>query len=120
MVVVNDWLRRRAWASISRLVPVAAMCCATAFSQSQIHTVTVNADGTFTPQVIYIRSGDTVRWEQLTRTDSIIPADGEQGYPAMCTSRKAYDPSDPNEFTGPLPVAPSGGFHAEPARYGFH
>ena len=119
MLVVNDWLRVRAWASISRLIPLAAMCYATAFSQSQIHTVTVNADGTFTPQVTYIRSGDTVRWEQLTRTDSIIPADGEQGYPALCTSRKAYNPSDPNEFTGPLPVAPSGVFTLSPLGMGF-
>lgn len=63
---VNDWLRGSAWAHLVRLILIAMVSCATAFAQSQTHTVTVNADGTFTPQVSYIRSGDTVRWEQLT------------------------------------------------------
>ncbi len=121
---MNDWLHRLCWlrggpwVRVVRMVIVAAMCGATAFAQSQTHSVTVNTDGTFTPQVTYIRSGDTVRWEQLTERDSIIPADGEQGYPAMCTSRKAYNPTDPNEFTGPLPVAPSGVFTLSPLNMG--
>ena len=53
-----------------------------------------------------VKSGDTVRWEGLTRIDSIIPVDGTQGYAAMSTSRKAYNPADANEFTGLMPFAP--------------
>lgn len=87
------------------------------FAQPRTNVVKVNPDGSFTPQVTYIRSGDTIRWEQLTRTDSIIPVDGSKGYPAMCTARKAYDPSGPNKFTGPMPFAPSGTY--TPVQYKF-
>ncbi len=92
-------------------VRLAVLLCfgvAIAFAQPRTFVVKVNADGSFTPQVTYIHSGDTIRWEQLTRTDSIIPADGTKGYPAICTARRSYDPSGPNEFTGPMPFAPSG------------
>ncbi len=119
MTGVNDWLRGARWAVPARLGLLGVMSCSIAFAQSQTHTVTVNVDGTFTPQVTYIRSGDTVRWEQLTRVDSIIPADGAQGFPAMCTSLKAYGPSDPNEFTGPMPVAPSGVYTLSPLDGGY-
>ncbi len=94
-----------------------AVCCLAsvfAFAQPQTSVVRVNADGSFTPQVTYIRSGDSIRWEQLTRTDSIIPVDGSKGYPAMCAARKAYDPAGQNEFTGPMPFAPSGTYTLSP------
>lgn len=56
----------------------------------------------------YIKSDDTVRWEQLTRTDSIVPVTGTSPYPLMCTQRGPYNPADRNDLTGPLPFAPSG------------
>ena len=37
----------------------------------------------------------------------------------MCASREAYNPSDPNEFTGPIPFAPSGVFTLSPLDLGY-
>ena len=88
----------------------ALLLCGAAAAQPQTHIVRVNTDGTFTPQTLLLKSGDTVRWEGLTRADSIIPANASAGYPAVCSARNAYDPSKPNEFTGPIPLAPSGIF----------
>ena len=89
-----------------------------AYAQPQTHVIKLNADGSFAPQITYIRSGDTVRWEQLTRTDSIIPA-ASQPYPAICSARNPYNPSDPNDFTGPVPFAPSGVFTLSPLDTGY-
>lgn len=36
------------------------------------HTVTVNPNGTFTPENVNIKRGDTVKWINLTRTDAIV------------------------------------------------
>lgn len=94
------------------------MGCVLALGQ-QTHVVRVNADGTFSPQSVYIKSGDTVRWEQLTRTDSVIPAAGPDTYPGICGTRKPYNPDDPNEFTGPLPFAPPGVFTLSPLEEGY-
>src|SRR5438045_865393 len=82
-------------------------------AQSRTAVITVNPDGTFSPQLTYIRSGDTVRWEKLTRTDSIIPVTGSI-YPAMCAAQRAYNAADLNEFTGPMTFGPSGVFTLSP------
>ena len=98
---------------MKKLVLFAIPCllfCLNTFAQPQTYVVKVNSDGTFTPQVSYIKSGDSVRWEQLTRTDSIIPANGASGYPGVCSARNAFNSTDPNEFTGPTAFAPSGIF----------
>ena len=95
------------------------LLCASASGQPQTHVVKVNPDGSFSPQVTYIKIGDTVRWEQLTRTDSIVPVNAAGGYPAFCSTRNAYNPTDPNEFTGPIPFAPSGIFTLSPLTAGF-
>lgn len=102
-----------------KAVPLLWIAAAALLAQPQTHIVRVNADGSFTPQVLSIRSGDTVRWEGLTPADSIIPADGSGGYPALCNARAAYDPARANEFTGPLPLAPSGVFTLSPLDNGF-
>ena len=105
------WHSRTLFACISTTAVVACLVYVVGLAQSQTpqtYVVRVNPDGSFTPQVTYIRSGDTVRWEQLGESDSIIPVDGSQGYPAMCSARKAYNASDPNNFVGPSPFAPSG------------
>ena len=65
-----------------------------AMAQPKTVAVRVNADGTFSPQVAYIKSGDTVRWDGLTRTDSIVTVNGAGGYPAMCNARGTYDATD--------------------------
>ena len=87
-----------------------------AAAQPKTVTVRVNADGTFSPQTAYVKAGDTVRWEGLTRTDSIVSANAATGYPALCTARGAYDPAD---LTGPAVFAPSGVFTLSPVDAGF-
>lgn len=103
---------------MARLLSALALC-AIAHAQPQTHVVRVNADGTFTPQTLSIKSGDTVRWEGLTRADSIIPAANNVAYPALCNARNPYDATKPNEFTGPIPLAPSGVFTLSPLDNGF-
>ncbi len=80
-------------------------------ADSRTHTVTVNADGTFAPREVWIHDGDTVQWVFHDRRDTIIPV--EVG-PANRVVYKRYDASDPNEFTGPMPFAPSGIFTIGP------
>ena len=87
-----------------------------AVGQPKTVTVRVNADGTFSPQTAYVKAGDTVRWEGLTRTDSIVSANAATGYPAMCNARGAYDPAD---LTGPALFAPSGVYVLSPLETGF-
>ena len=72
--------------------------------------MTVNADGSFSPQTIRIRAGDTVEWVLHDRTDSIIPAirSGEAFLPK---------PYDADGFTGPMPYAPSGIFALGPVSH---
>jgi hypothetical protein len=78
----------------------------------------VNSDGSFSPTRLFIHDGDTVEWRFNDRTDTIIPVDSTGSTP-FCTSYKPYDPSDPNEFTGPLPRAASGIFTLGPDGAGF-
>lgn len=85
------------------------------------YTLTVNADGTFSyngaAPNLTIRSGDVVKWTGLTRRDSIVRVDGitPSSSPAnICFDaslatpdysyphKKAYNPSNDNEFTGPI------------------
>jgi hypothetical protein len=80
--------------------------------------VTVAADGTFSPQHLTIRSGDTVEWLLHDSADAIAPATvGE--FPATCSSRGSFDPNDPNELTGPMPIAPAGVFSLGPFEAGY-
>ena len=91
---------------------VCLLLCLCAFSlagQPRTAVVTVNPDGMLSPQVTYIRSGDRVRWERLTSTDSIIPVTGST-YPGMCREGRPFEPNGSNEFTGPMTFAPSGVF----------
>jgi hypothetical protein len=79
----------------------------------------VNADGSFSPAVLSIRDGDTVEWVFNSRTDTIIPVSSIEPLSGLCSAYKPYDPSDPNEFTGPLPRAASGIFTLGPDGEGF-
>lgn len=96
-----------------RVCLLLSLCSVSLFGQPRTAVITVNPDGTFSPQVTYIRSGDTVRWERLSATDSIIPVTGAT-YPGMCRERRPFDSTVPNEFTGPMPFAPSGVFTLSP------
>jgi len=87
---------------MARSFVVALLTLCSAVASAATRTVKVNADGSFSPQVVYISSGDTVEWT-LNAGDSIIPVS------SSCTARP-YDATDVNEFTGPMPVAASGIF----------
>jgi hypothetical protein len=69
------------------------------------HTIVIEPDGTFTPRRLIIQSGDTVTWQLSSpTTDAIIPVDNMSGVAVI----KPYDVDDPNNCTGPMPVAPGG------------
>ena len=99
-----------------KLFPLLILLSLAAAAQPKTVTIRVNADGTFSPQTAYVKAGDTVRWEGLTRTDSIVSANAATGYPALCNARGAYDPAD---LTGPAVFAPSGVFTLSPLDAGF-
>ncbi|MDQ1589866.1 MAG: hypothetical protein QOG71_493 [Pyrinomonadaceae bacterium] len=94
-------------------------------------TVTVNDDGTFTPNEIKIKQGDKVKWVNLTRTDSIVqigppnvlppPQLFPLSDPCGIKDNKrdhAFAASDPNEFTGPSRKGVSGIFVLGPTKPG--
>jgi hypothetical protein len=83
------------------------------------HAVKVNADGSFTPPVTYIQSGDTVEWTLNGPGDSIVPLNWDGAASGYCSAVRPYAPADPNEFTGPMPLAASGIFALSPLDAGF-
>jgi len=96
------------------------LCCAVALAQQpKTHTVIVKADGSFEPKWTYIHDGDTVKWQFSARSDAIIPVNPIDSLTVSCSGYKPYDPTDPNEFTGPLPAAASGIFTLGPDGEGF-
>lgn len=97
------------------LIPL-SLIAAILSAQPRTYAVRVNADGTFSPQVVYVKSCDTVRWEGVTRLDSIVSVNGAGGYPAMCTAR---DPYTASSLTGPPVFAPSGVYTLSPLGRGF-
>ncbi|MEA2166529.1 MAG: hypothetical protein QOK37_4656 [Thermoanaerobaculia bacterium] len=82
-------------------------------------TVKVNSDGSFSPSIVTISSGDTIEWTLNGPGDSIIPVswDGVSG--GVCSAIKPYSPTDPNDLTGPMPLAVSGIFTLSPIDLGF-
>ncbi len=69
-------------------------------------TVTVNADGSFSPATMRVKPGDTVTFRLNDRGDSIVQAKGG----AACVGV----PWSPDVLAGPSPVAPSGIFSLGP------
>jgi len=68
------------------------------------HRVLVDDDGSFEPRRLTILDGDTVEWTFSGFRDAIVPVDVEDKAVAV----RAFNPDDPNEFTGPLPRLISG------------
>jgi hypothetical protein len=96
------------------------LCCAVAFAQQpKTHTVIVKPDGSFEPKWTYIHDGDTVKWQFSARSDAIIPVNPIDSLTVSCSAYKPYDPTDPNEFTGPMSRAASGIFTLGPDGPGF-
>jgi hypothetical protein len=81
-------------------------------------TVKVNPDGSFSPSVVTIASGDTVEWTLTGPGDSIIPVNWDGVSSGVCSAVKPYSASDPNDLTGPMPLAVSGIFSLSPIDLG--
>ncbi len=79
------------------------------------HLVKVNADGSFSPAVIVISSGDTVEWTLNGPGDSIIPVTWDGRSSNYCSAIKPYSSTD---FAGPMPEAPGGIFTLTPLDFG--
>jgi hypothetical protein len=82
-------------------------------------TVKVNPDGSFSPSVVTIASGDTVEWTLNGPADSIIPVNWDGVSSGVCSAIKPYSATDPNDLTGPMPLAVSGIFSLSPIDLGF-
>jgi hypothetical protein len=81
--------------------------------------VKVNSDGSFSPSIVTIASGDTVEWTLNGPADSIIPVNWDGVSSGFCSAVKPYSPTDPNDLTGPMPLAVSGIFSLSPIDLGF-
>src|SRR4051794_10855051 len=77
-------------------------------------TVKVNSDGSFSPSIVTIASGDTVEWTLNGPGDSIIPVNWDGVSSGVCSAVKAYSATDPNDVTGPMPLGVSGIFSLSP------
>ncbi len=82
-------------------------------------SVKVNPDGSFSPAVVTIASGDTVEWTLNGAGDSIIPVNWDGLSSGVCSAVRPYSATDPNDFTGPMPLAVSGIFALSPIDLGF-
>ncbi len=89
-------------------------------------TVTVNPDGTFSPNPVNIKAGDKIQWLGLSKTDSIVQIGNPSQFPNSdpCGINDndldhAFAPTDPNEFTGPSRKGVSGIFALGPNDPGF-
>lgn len=89
-------------------------------------TVTVNPDGTFSPNPVNIQAGERIQWVGLTRTDSIVQIGNITQSPSSdpCGVNDndlahAFAATDPNEFTGPSRKGVSGIFALGPNEPGF-
>ncbi|HEV7920639.1 MAG TPA: hypothetical protein VGR02_07600 [Thermoanaerobaculia bacterium] len=96
---------------------VLVLACASVSAAT--HAVKINADGSFSPALVYIASGDTVEWTLSGPGDSIIPVNWNGTLGSFCSAVKPFAASDPNEFTGPMPQAVSGILALSPLGVGF-
>lgn len=89
-------------------------------------TVTVNPDGTFSPNPVNIKAGEKIQWVGLTKTDSIVQIGNINQFPSSdpCGINDndldhVFAATDPNEFTGPNRKGVSGIFALGPNDPGF-
>jgi hypothetical protein len=80
-------------------------------------SITVNPDGTFTPNPVNIQAGQMIKWTNLSTTDAVVQIGDPTLFPnsdpcgiADNDLDHAFAAADPNEFTGPTRKAVSGIF----------
>jgi hypothetical protein len=78
--------------------------------------VTVNEDGSFTPQTVRIHDGDTVEWTLHDRADAIVQSSAIVSLVpwTSCLPAKPWEPADVNNLAGPMPEGASGIFTTGP------
>jgi len=96
------------------LIAAAVAAAVLAAAAPTTHRVTVSPTGAFSPATLRIRSGDTVEWTLSARTSAIVTAAGAPSATDACPTPRAFAAGDPDDFTGPLPFAPSGIFSLGP------
>jgi len=101
------------------LVVLVLICAFSSLTFAATFSVKVNPDGSFSPPAVTISSGDTVEWTLTSSSDSIIPVNWDGQGVGGCSAARPYSAIDPNEFTGPMPLAVSGIFSLSPLSFGY-
>jgi plastocyanin len=108
-------------AALSSLLLATSAC-----APSPAASITVNPDGTFTPNQVAIQAGESVQWTNLSRTDAIVQIADPSLFPNSDPCGvlddeldHVFDGNDPNEFTGPRREAVSGIFALSQNEAGF-
>lgn len=104
-----------AWTALSCIG--AAAVSAPSIAQTT-HTITVNADGSYSPQTTTIQDGDEVEWDFPDRRRAVVRLSGDTAVLPACDAYAPYEHDDPYEFTGPMPQMPSGTFALGPKAEG--
>ena len=119
-------LLRRGWPLVGVAVILAYAIFALGAYKPAPVTVVVNQNGTFSPNPVRIKPGQSIQWIRLTKTDSIVQIGDLSKFPSAdrCGIRDnvldhAFAATDPNEFTGPSRKAVSGIFALGPDEPGF-
>jgi hypothetical protein len=102
-----------------RILLAAAIACTCdliglTLAAAATHRVQFGADGSFSPAVVTIRSGDTVEWTFAARTQSVVSASAPASAPNVCPVPSAFPREGEAGFAGPMPFAPSGVFSLAP------
>jgi hypothetical protein len=105
----------------ARFVLIAAVAASFSLhaSAATTHSVKINADGSFSPPVVTIPSGATIEWTLSSPSDSVIPVNWDGVASGVCSAVKPWSATDPNDLTGPMPLAAAGIFTLSPLGAGF-
>lgn len=95
---------------VAEIVTLCILAGVPSIAEAVTKDVYVDEYGRFIPMWTHVDDGDTVVWHFYDRDDSVIARDLPSGpWPSICTDTpRAYDETDPNEFTGPMPLGGSG------------
>lgn len=101
------------------VVLVAIAFAAPLLTHAATYSVKINPDGSFSPPVLHINSGDTVEWTFNKSSDTVIPVNWDGASTSFCSTIRPFSSTDPNDVTGPMIQAPAGIFSLGPLGNGF-